>query len=708
MLQSETMPGKCEPMTATTVPAIAQARPADADVHAAAAPAHVGLRYRADIDGLRAIAVSLVVLYHAGLGALPGGFVGVDVFFVISGYLITSVIVTERAFGRFTLVEFYRRRIQRLLPAYVIVAAATLITGYFLSIPSHYYDTAQGVAASAIYLSNFWFWRETGYFGGLAEIKPFIHTWSLSVEEQFYVVFPFALIVASRLRLGKRALIGLFVTLLLLSLGLSEWLLSRRPADSFYLLPFRAWELMIGAGLALAGLASPSRPAARAAAVVIGLAAILANGHLLRAEHGFPGLSALAACLGTALVLWAGGRGDAPSRALLENRAMVFLGRISYSLYLWHWPLFSYYRYYYFAAPPPVVACALIAASVSLAWASWKFVETPLRARDRWQGWRSFAFALASSGLIIAACLWIQLGEGLPERYAPRFQRLLSMSDEVREQTPAHLACLGVGDAMLLPERACTVGASGPKADAVLWGDSHAFYLIESLARQFARRNRAMRFHGHPGCPPIPGVDIDFAGKTEPCSAYSERLIAHIMSDRSIKTVFIAARYSSYINGTQGATEPDGGLDLKFPPIPGLIDAPKIDAYIARFEAMVRRLLASGKRVVIVQPLPEIGYDVPVVFSQMKIRDADPDQLALPWESYVERHQEVRSSMSRLARLPGVALIDPTTRFCDGRLCRFELNGELLYRDDDHLSPAGADLITPAMFDAAAVPLPTR
>lgn len=694
MLHSETMPGKGVPMTATAVPAIAEVRAVEAD--AAAAPAHVGLRYRADIDGLRAIAVSLVVLYHAGLGALPGGFVGVDIFFVISGYLITRVIAGDLERGRFSFAEFYRRRIKRLLPAYAVVAFATLAAGLLISLPFHLRDTAQGVASSAVYLSNFWFWREAGYFAGLAEIKPFLHTWSLSVEEQFYVVFPPLLLIATWAKLGRVANTVLFTVVLIGSLVLAQLLLTRDPSASFYLLPSRAWELMIGAGLALANWPTPGDARIRNALVAAGLAAIVASALLLRAEEGFPGLSALPACLGSVLILWAGGRGDALGRGALENRPIVFIGRISYSLYLWHWPLFAFYRYYFFQAPPLPIALALVAVSVLLAWASWRFVEAPFRKRDRLPGRQSFAFAAGVSGALLAVCVSIQFADGLPSRY-PANLRPLMANAQAEARRPR---CAINGELMADPARPCLFGADRAAPGTAVWGDSHAQALVQSLDAGFAGEGRAFRLFGHNGCAPIPGVDNDIAGGILPCDNYAERVLRIIERDPAIADVVLSSRWSAYIKGSYGPMELENGVGIAIRPVAGLPDAPVAIAYLARLERTVARLLAAGKRVVIVLPVPEMGYDVPQVVAMLKVRGDDPDRLELSRSIYRDRNREVIASMRKLARDPRVTLIDPTRGICDARSCRMMIGDVPAFDDDDHLSRAAADRLAPDILAA--------
>ncbi len=286
-------------------------------------------RYRPDIDGLRAVAVLAVVLYHAGVPGVAGGFVGVDVFFVISGFLITGILAHELDADRFSIVGFYDRRVRRILPALVLVVAASFVAGWILLSPAALRDFAGSAAATALFASNVWFWQTRDYFTQAAELLPLLHTWSLAVEEQFYIIFPlllFALRRWSRATLTLVIAAGCTVSFFLSVLGVA-WM----PTATFYLLPTRAWELGIGALLALVSLPAASRPL-REAGAALGLAAILASVALIDVTTPFPGAAALPACLGAVALIWAGGQGPTYAGALLSLPAVAFVGLISYSL----------------------------------------------------------------------------------------------------------------------------------------------------------------------------------------------------------------------------------------------------------------------------------------------------------------------------------------------------------------------------------------
>ena len=337
--------------------------------------AAAGVDYRPDIDGLRAIAVLSVVACHAGLG-LPGGFVGVDVFFVISGYLITRLILKELEQGTFSLAAFWERRVRRILPALFSVTIATVAAGWFLLTPDAYASLGKSVVALGLLSSNMFFWQETGYFQAQAEEKPLLHTWSLGVEEQFYLLVPVFFFLFARRQNMSRAFF-LLVPVGIVSFGWSIYG-ARYAASGFYLLPNRAWELLVGTFLAcLPTTWQIAPPRGRDLAAAIGLSLIAIPCIFYDKETRFPGLSAVPPVLGAAFIIWAGDRaGEFPKTSRwLAWRPVVFVGLISYSLYLWHWPLLVFAQYRSAAPLSMTERLAAVAASFAIAVVSWRYVE---------------------------------------------------------------------------------------------------------------------------------------------------------------------------------------------------------------------------------------------------------------------------------------------------------------------------------------------
>ena len=332
--------------------------------------------YRPEIDGLRAVAVVPVILFHAGLASFSGGYVGVDVFFVISGYLITSILIEDLQAERFSITRFYERRARRILPALFLVLACTTVAGWIWMTPAQLAEYSRTLVAVILFASNIHFWQTDDYFAPAAELNPLLHTWSLAVEEQFYIVLPVLLFAAWRF--GRKRLLWAMITLSLASLALAQWGSANAPTPNFFLIPTRAWELGVGAICAL--LLANAPPRANAPLSGLGLALIVGSVFVYDEATPFPSLFALAPVGGAALVILYGGS-STPVARLLSMRPVVGLGLISYSAYLWHQPLFAFARIRSLTHPSVALMLVLALASVALAYLSWRFVENPFRRR---------------------------------------------------------------------------------------------------------------------------------------------------------------------------------------------------------------------------------------------------------------------------------------------------------------------------------------
>ncbi|HJR21579.1 MAG TPA: acyltransferase, partial [Dongiaceae bacterium] len=329
--------------------------------------------YRADIDGLRAVSVIAVVLYHAGVPLAGGGYVGVDVFFVISGFLITSLILHEQAAGAFSLIDFYHRRVRRILPALFAMMSACAAAGWFLLAPADYIKLGKSIVGATLSVSNFYFWRDAGYFDTPAAEKPLLHTWSLGVEEQFYLVFPLFLILVARHVPHAR----LPLTALLCAASFAAGAIGafRDPVEAFYLPHARLWELMVGALLAMGALPAPGNARLRSGAALLGLGLIAMPVLLYSHDTTFPGIAALPPVLGAALVIWSGMGGSSMAGRALATRPLVFLGKISYSLYLWHFPLLAFGFYLTLGDLGRLDTAVLLGFALLISMLSWRFVE---------------------------------------------------------------------------------------------------------------------------------------------------------------------------------------------------------------------------------------------------------------------------------------------------------------------------------------------
>jgi peptidoglycan/LPS O-acetylase OafA/YrhL len=500
--------------------------------------------YRGDVDGLRAIAVLAVILFHFGWG-LTGGYVGVDVFFVISGFLITRLVVVEIDQGAFSIAAFWERRVRRIWPAAIATTMAVLVAGWWLLLPRDFNDLAADAIAQLAMLANVRFWRGTNYFATNAELRPLLHTWSLAVEEQFYIFFP--LIVVWSRRYGRTALLACIGGLCLASFVASILVMQDDRMAAFFLLPYRAWELLCGALVAL--LPASLLPAIHVRHATSFAGAALVAGPMLLYDHTtrFPAFAAVPPCIGTALLIAAGPA--ASLNRLLETPPLRAIGLISYSLYLWHWPVLAILRYslgLQLKAPVALAAAGFIAA---LSYLSWRFIEQPFRGtRSDRSLRRTGSIAIAASAGVACLAGLIRLGDGIPSRF-PSDILAFAAADDVCRDWSTENPCVQDGRPVLLP-----IGApvTGERPCFLLWGDSHGMAISEYLDH-LAREHGVSGFACLRGAAcPVPGVwrPGDRGGDAARLrdKQHGEEMLAWISSARPRHVVLIA-RWSEYLAG---------------------------------------------------------------------------------------------------------------------------------------------------------------
>ncbi|HEX8833301.1 MAG TPA: acyltransferase family protein, partial [Abditibacteriaceae bacterium] len=557
--------------------------------------------YRPEVDGLRAIAVLAVVLYHAGFG-FPGGYVGVDVFFVISGFLITSLIWKDLESGRFTFSNFWERRARRIVPALVVVTLATLAAGWFLLLPADFKSLGRASAAQTLFAANIHYWRGTNYFAAASDTLPLLHTWSLAVEEQFYLITPFVLwgmFRFSRLR-SRNAVLCVLFAVFILSLALSVYGVARQSTATFYLLPARVWELLTGSIIAFLPAMSGSR-SKRDVFALAGLALILVPIFVYTSMTPFPGLAALPPCLGAALVIWANKRDDDSiptfvGRALAV-RPVVFIGLISYSLYLWHWPFLAISKYLALAPLSAGYRAGLVALGFVFAILSWKYVETPFRTR-RVGSTRKSVFAYATAGLaVVFVCgAIIHLKQGLPQRFPARVTELANAVSDT-----AFVKNLKTRD--VRAGKLVRIGTETPgQSPAVMvWGDSYAMSALPAIDDFLKEKGLAGRAATYASTAPV----LDWFtskkfGLKEESVAYNNAILSYIQSEK-IPDVVLIGNWTSYVAYKGETTEPFESALLK----------------------TVQRLVASGVRPWVVLEVPLHTFNVPVALSHAAIFNTD-------------------------------------------------------------------------------------
>lgn len=654
------------------------------------------MKYRPEIDGLRAVAVVPVIFLHAGIGGMHGGFVGVDVFFVISGYLITGIILEELSRGTFSLAGFYERRARRILPALYLVLIASFFAFRPVMFPRQFTDFAQSLIATPLFLSNVLFWRETGYFMPDAELKPLLHTWSLAVEEQFYLVFPLMCLLLWRWRL--HVLVSVTAVLAGASFVLTYPMQEHMPAANYYLIPTRAWELGVGAFCAYVTRAA--RSGASSLLGLLGLAMILAAVFLFDETVPYPSYYTLMPVLGTALVILFAQAGTLPGRAL-ALQPMVWVGLVSYSAYLWHQPVLAYARLGFLDPPATGGMLLAIALTFALATLTRRLVEVPFlrRGAGALVGRRTvFAGALAGAVFIVGLAAYSLWGGGAPA--GPVLDRINQILAYKTYKNNGPDGCYLTRDQFPADDMLATCAANPDRAaDILLLGDSHSDVLYPDLSRDLAGRGHNLAFLGVEGCPPALGFE-----RRNPhyrCDAKLSVLLDEVLASE-IGTVVLHARWAYYgdhrpfENGLGGTDGEDGAL------VPVRERRVTGDIYAA-YADFIHRLLADGKRVIVLGPVPEAGWDVPLRMAKMaQLGLTEEAPLSIPLGPVVERRKPAVETFGAISD-GRFSVLDPLPIFCDAAkaVCYQEsADREPYYRDPDHLSAAGAKLVATAITEA--------
>lgn len=631
------------------------------------------LTYRPEIDGLRAIAVLPVLVYHAGLG-LSGGFVGVDVFFVISGFLITALLLIEIEERRFSLWQFYERRARRLFPALFVMLAATSLAATLIMVPFDLKEFGASLVATVLFAGNLWFYAQEGYFTEAAELDPLLHTWSLGVEEQFYILFPVLLLVLVRGVGARGALAGILV------LAAASFLaaLAVRPVApeaAFYLPHLRAWELLLGGSLALIrGQVRVDLPAWVSSGLgVLGLAAILVPMALYNAETPFPGHAALPPALGAALLIAVGG-----SLRMLSWRPVIFVGRLSYSLYLWHWPVLAL-AFYQLGPLSPGQGAACLALSFALAYLSWRWIETPFRRRA------SFHQVWASSGLglllTLSAGLALWRLDGLPGRLDPALLHLAEPRNFLHDRRDCH----GVTPVRARAGDVCLRGAGGAAPSFILVGDSHADAISPAIFAAADARGMAGYQYTDAGFLPLPGTWRQGQAETDE----AEAIIAFLKARPDLRTVIVARYWLHQITGASYRHAGDVWVDAAY--------HASGTAYNARATANGLRRLAArlpDRQIVLLDDVPS-GAALHIRDQVRRVRLRDFSTLGLPAAEADGQRAHYAPVLAELAADVVNLHYSPVFEtLCSATLCPLFDGETLLYRDGDHLSWQGALRLT--------------
>ena len=616
---------------------------------------------RNDIQGLRALAVASVVLFHAFPLAFPGGYVGVDVFFVISGYLITGSIYKDMASGDFSFLNFYRKRIRRILPAMLFVTSVTVAVGFQVLYPEALVDLSKMFISAILSFSNIYFWRTSGYFSTNSDYVPLLHTWSLSVEEQFYLLFPVFLLAL--VRWTRPLVVPVLAMCFLGSLVLSELVLSRSTSAAYFLLPTRAFELLAGAILAISqARLDEGRAWAREPALLTGLALVLAPVFLFSSDTRFPGLNALYPTIGATLLLLAGtGGGAGIFSRLLALPPLRFIGDISYSLYLWHWPILAYGRILYGPDLPFSLAAAAIVLAFGLSVATYRFIEQPFHRL----GTAQFPFLRAGGAAMLLGCVAMApviRAQGFPSRFTPESLALFAALDD---HNPKRASCHNDNGKPMSYADNCVFGSEADDRLLVVWGDSHGAELAYALGQRSAEIGENVMEITSSSCPPA----LDYAPAARPhCVRHNRATLAAIVADPRVRSVVLTLNAEAY--------ETDGA------------------AFRSGFERVIAALSEAGKHVILVGQQPSFRSDPPVALGYASSLGRDIANVAEPVARYEAVAGGWNAYLNRLRQERRTGFVSVRDVICSPTECpAYDPAHGALYFDRAHISLAGANLL---------------
>ncbi|WP_415897511.1 acyltransferase family protein [Neptuniibacter sp. QD57_21] len=649
------------------------------------------MNYRPEIDGLRAIAIIPVILFHAGFSVFSGGFVGVDVFFVISGYLITTIIFQEMTEGKFSIWSFYERRAKRILPALFIVTLLCIPFAWLWMLPSEFKDFSQSIAGVATFTSNIFFWRESGYFEDPAELKPLLHTWSLAVEEQFYIFYPPLLLILYKL-VPKRLFI-IIALITLCSLCLSQWASSAYASANFYLLPTRAWEMGIGALVALhlqnnkvqkqnldllPSESSWQLPWQQVISL-LGISLITYSILFFDKNTPFPSVWALIPVLGTAFIILAANEKTLVGK-LLSHKSLVGIGLVSYSAYLWHQPIFAFARIRIIDGVTEWVFVGLIVLTFVLSVVTYFLIENPVRKSKSYSRLK----VLSSAFLACVAFIFISwVGQERGElAYA---DSIINKVDWKKNVSPVRLSCHATAHDPILPAEACNL-AEGNANFVFLWGDSHGVELSWTLAKEIKKRQIPLGFKQITAsqCIPVPGVS---SLRETHCVEHNDRVFDYLTQQSMPGIVILSARWPLYfigerVNHANGCTEM-GELGSRF--VSSIEENDRKDKLGLKLRETISALIAAGHKVLFVHAPPEPGCDVPAKLARYELF-SDEQDLLYSADIHLERKSIVSYHLKGIFN-DSFTTFDPTDVYCDidNLTCKIADKGAF-YFDDDHPS----------------------
>jgi peptidoglycan/LPS O-acetylase OafA/YrhL len=650
--------------------------------------------YRPEIDGLRTVAVMLVIFHHLGWSFLPGGYIGVDVFFVISGYLITKIVANEIRNGRFSIGNFYKRRVLRLAPAYFLVLVVTSIVSAIVMLPAELVNYFKSVVWSTSFAANIYMWKEVGgYFGVSSEAVPLLHLWSLAVEEQFYIFWPIILFLIIKF-IPKKFIAALLLLSVFLGVGISEWGVNNYRAGSYYLMPTRAFELLMGAFLVFL----PERKWSlqiRSIMSIAGLAFIFYSAITYSTKILFPGVNAILPCLGTALVLvFCQSKSDIAGR-FLSTSPMTLMGKISYPAYLWHWPIIAFLNLYMIEINF-LIGVLVMTVTVVLSSLTYLYCENPAKRFNRYTVKKIVGYGFLAPALsFLFVTNYVNLKHGWPQRFPEsmnlKSEALQSLSHKIR------LRCIEGNSANPFPENECILGNKNRPVDFLLIGDSHANHftgMLDVMAKDAGIRGYEITQIATIYLPDL-GIDYEIDGKKFEYKNFEVRnnFLKNLISKKRYKAVILAGSY------TQNYKEGGGKYFSKIDP--GFSN----DIFERQFEQAIIKIKNSGARIFLIKGNPildGVNYDCSLSNERFNIKKNCSFDIKI--------HQKQFKKWSHFVdilfvKYPDLVIIDPAKIMCNEISCFSEINGIPLYRDGNHLNHIGSELIGSLYIEKFGNPL---
>ena len=622
------------------------------------------MKHRQDIDGLRALAVLAVVLFHFGVTGMSGGYAGVDIFFVISGFLITSILMKDAEKQSISFLGFYEKRIRRLFPALFATVLASFAAAYLIFMPDEFREFGRSAIAAIAYLSNVFFWLSSDYFQGSSELSPLLHTWSLAVEEQFYLVFP--VIVWASYKAGKRAFYWSVAALFTCSFVASIWYINTSASTVFYLSPFRFWELLAGSIVAIA-FKENLVPNAKIASwlSVLGLVLLVAPIFVLNKESLFPGWAAVPSCLGTALLIWANDQNKWIGK-FLKLRFMQFTGKISYSMYLWHWPIVVFYGYWIIRELVWWDTLLLLVVTYAISHLSCKYLEGPFRLHrgHKLQPLKVYSTSISFSLVILTLGVLVWKADGYKARF-PEFVEQLNLKESHKES--------GLADCFIKEDEyyqgnwnydSCVMTVPDATDTILLWGDSHAFHLVGGLKEIQKALNVNIVLYASAGCSPLFDTDIP---RNPQCRANNE-YAKEIITNHNISGVIMAGNWAWAFKE----------------------ENPEVD--LSSVKSTFTTLANLGKKAFVVNQVPIYPVKNPA-FLEMRLASSAkaPDNYFLAPEYGVEASEQIKSM------LPENNVFSPQDLLCERGKCLIYKDKKIMVRDRAHLSSAASIYIVESM-----------